>query len=904
MAIGQRRLKFGAMRALTFALLLGFGPAAMAQLVRQANSTLTLPADLPAATGYVTENALGPLTFSSPIDVASPPGVTNRLFVLERAAGIQIVNLDTMGKSQFMPLSAWTNSECGLLSMAFRPNYNQNGHFYLFYSLRIGGLTYQRVARFTATGTAGNYNAATAALASTEAPLITQRDQQDNHNGGDLAFGPDGYLYISTGDEGAQQDGSDNARRIAKDFLGHILRIDVDSKPGSLAPNPHDESSTATAGDSAITANSYRIPPDNPFVALAGGSGDATYNGYTFAKTAIRTEIFSNGYRNPWRMSFDPLTGRLFVADVGQNTYEEVNLVTKGFHAGWSWREGKHAHTPAVAPATPPSGWTSSDPIYEYDHSNDNGGSGNDAIIYGSSITGGVVYRGDRLPELFGKYFFCDYNTGFIVALTEGADGTWTGERLATDGNISGWGYDPRNNDALLCDLTAGRVKRLARSGTTGAAPPATLSATGAFSNLATLTPHAGLVGYAPNVSFWSDYAVKSRWFAIKNLTDTIGFSADGNWTLPTGMVWVKHFDIDTTRGDPATRRKLETRFLVKTATEIYGLSYKWRADQTDADLVAEDGLSEPIPSSSPAQAWRYPSRTECRICHTEVGGHALGFNARQMNRTQVFGAQTLNQLSALSAAGYFSAPVAKVNSLPAFAPADDANSSLEWRVRSYLAVNCAQCHQPAGASIGNWDARATTPTDSANLIGGLLINDAGDPANRWCLAGDTAHSLILNRLSGTGVPRMPPLGTNERDLAAETLLSNWITAALPARQSFAQWQATHFGSTSLPEAQPGANPDHDGQNNALEFLLGESPLLNNAPYLPFPGTTGESFSLTFNHPANRSVLIEAATDLQTWSPWNVPGNAPVFPAATGQRTVTGPRSKPARFFRLRLSTP
>jgi glucose/arabinose dehydrogenase len=299
-----------------------------AQLVREAAATLNLPATLPVTTGFATENALGTLTFLSPIDVASPPGVTNRLFVLERGVGIQIVNLETMTKSSFMPLAAHTGSESGLLSLAFHPNYNQNGYFYVFYSLQISGLTFQRVARFQATGTVGNYNAATSASATTLAPIITQRDQQDNHNGGDIAFGPDGYLYISTGDEGAQRDGSDNARRIAKDFLGHILRIDVDSKPGSLEPNPHDESSTpGVAGDSAISAGSYRIPPDNPFVTMAQGTGNATYNGYTFPKSAIRTEIYSSGYRNPWRMSFDPFTGRLFVADVGQDKYEEINIV-------------------------------------------------------------------------------------------------------------------------------------------------------------------------------------------------------------------------------------------------------------------------------------------------------------------------------------------------------------------------------------------------------------------------------------------------------------------------------------------------------------------------------------------------------------------------------------------------
>jgi hypothetical protein len=377
-------------------------------------------------------------------------------------------------------------------------------------------------------------------------------------------------------------------------------------------------------------------------------------------------------------------------------------------------------------------------------------------------------------------------------------------------------------------------------------------------------------------------------------------------------MVWVKHFDIDLERGNAATRRRLETRFLVKTATDVYGLSYQWNnvqsGAQTDATLVAEEGanlaLNLTVGGSPATQTWRFPSRTECRVCHTAVGGHALSFNTRQLNRPQLFGAETLNQISALSGAGYFTAPVTGVNSLPAFAPADDANSSLEWRVRSYLAVNCVQCHQPGGTATGNWDARATTPTDMAALINGPLVNNDGDTLNKWCVPGDTAHSMVLHRLAGTGVPRMPPLGTNERDLAAETLLTNWINSALPSRKTFAQWQMTHFGSTSLPDAQPTANPDGDGQRNDLEFLLDESPLLNNPPYLAQTGAVGATFSLTFDHPANRSVLVETTTDLQSWSLWDVPGNTPFFPATPQTRVLTAPFDVPNRYFRLRLSTP
>ncbi len=752
-----------------------------AQLIREANTTLNLPDELPVATGYTTENALGDLRFSNPIDVASPPGVTNRLFVIERRTGIQLVDLDSMTKAPFISLNTYLASEerplrvdgdNGILSLTFHPQYNENGYFFVFYSFETGGAIHQRVARFTATGTPGNYDSATTADPETEFPLITQRDERNNHQGSDMEFGPDGYLYISVGDEGQQRDGGDNARRIGKDFFGGILRIDVDQKPGSLPPNPHDESSTAVKGDSAVHEGSYTIPPDNPFTGFKPNLfGAVSYNGYSFQASATRTEFYAIGLRCVWRMSFDPLTGRLFAADVGQDAYEEVNIITNGFNGGWSWREGFHSHVPAVAPTKEPRQFAPNDPIYEYDHVNN--GEGNDAVIHGNSITGGVVYRGDRLPELFGKYLFCDYTTGLIAALTEQPDGTWTGERLATDNNICAFGYDPRNGDALMCDLTSGHVKRLARDGTAGAEPPATLSATGAFSDLAALTPNPGIVAYEPNVPFWSDHTIKSRWFSIKNTTDTIDFHADEPWAFPTGMVWVKHFEIDTTRGDASTRRRLETRFLVKTDTEIYGLTYKWRDDQSDADLVPEEGQSAMIPASHPVQTWRYPSRSECMTCHTQPAGYALSFNTHQLNRG--------DQLGDLESAGYFSQAIGEdPHALPALAAADDESASLEWRVRSYLQANCAQCHQPNGSSRGDWDARITTPLDATNILSGLLVNDGGDPLNRWMVPGDPDHSMILKRLRGDSVPRMPPLATTVRDLAAEQLITEWIQQSLP----------------------------------------------------------------------------------------------------------------------------
>ena len=877
---------------------------AAAQLVRVANSTITLPADLPAATGYVTENALGALTFSSPIKVAALPGVTNRLFVVQRNAGIQLVNLDTMTQSTFLNLSAYltaqgvalaTDGECGLLSVAFHPNYNQNGYFYVFYSVNISSQRHERVARFQAAGTAGNFNAATTANTATHLPLITQRDEASNHNGGDLAFGPDGYLYVSLGDEGNQDDQFDNGRRIARDFFSAILRLDVDLNAANLTPNAHTQANS-TGVPSAVNPGSYKVPADNPFVNLAAdGSGNSTYNGYTFPGSAVRTEIWATGFRNPFRMNFDAPTGRLFVGDVGQNTYEEVDIVTAGFNGGWSWREGLHPHPPFNAPSAEPPGYAPNPPIYEYTH-----GTG---ALQGNAVIGGIVYRGTKFSELYGAYLFSDNGTSNIWTLTP-ATPTWTCTRIATDSGIVAIGTDPRNGDALFCSFGNSQVRRLARSGTTGTAPPALLSQTGIFSNLATLTPNAGVVPYDPNVTFWSDYAVKSRWFALKNLADTVGFSADGNWTLPTGMVWVKHFDFDTTRGVSATRRKLETRLLVKTATDVYGLSYKWRADQSDADLVAEDGLSETVAGSSPAQTWRYPSRSECRICHTPVAGFALSFNTRQLNRAHPYGAQSQNQIAALAGAGYFTALVTGINTLPALTSDSDLPArSRESRVRSYLAANCVQCHQPGGASVGNWDARPTTPTDSAALINGALVNNLGDPALRWAVSGDTAHSMILKRLQGNGVNRMPPLATSERDLVAEQLITDWITLDLPARQNFTEWQLAKFGTTTGNGAAT-ADPDGDGDSNLREFLLRTEPQTANPPFALALQIAGGSYRLDFPQAANRALVIESSIDLQTWSPWNVPGNAPAFFATPQTRFLLGPIDTPNRFFRARLTAP
>lgn len=863
-----------------------------AQLIRVDNTTLQLPPDLPSATGYSLTNALGTLTFTTPIDLAHPPGESNRLFVVERNGRIQLVtNLaGTPVKSLFLDLNDYLTAsgegtlpqdgENGLLGLAFHPQYQDNGYFFVFYSLRRndGGSTrtFQRVARFQVTANPG------VADPGSHLALITQLDQASNHNGGDLDFGPDGYLYISTGDEGNQNDSLDNSRHINKDFFGAILRIDVDQRAGSLPPNPHAQNSVSFP--SAVHAGTYTIPADNPFI------GVTSHNGAIIAPSSIRTEIWATGFRNPWRMAFDLPTGRLFVGEVGQNSKEEIDLVVAGGNYGWSYLEGT-INGPNIG--SKPTGVTFQPPIYEYNHGNGN--------YQGNSVTGGIFYRGDNFPELFEKYIFADYTSGRIWSLDE-AQPTWSALLLATDNNIVAIGENPLHGDPLFLDIADGRVKTLVRTGTSGPQPPPLLSQTGAFSQLAGVIPHEGIVPYEPNVSFWSDYARKQRWISLP-AGKNIQIGSDGQWTFPTGTVWIKHFTLEAERGDPASAFPLETRFLVKTDEEVYGLSYRWRVDGSDADLVTESGQDvdyQILEHGNPiTQTWRFPSRNECRTCHTPVAGFALSFHANQLNRNYLYGAETTNQLSAMSQAGYFQGTLPSPVEIPSLARADDETQSLEWRVRSYLEVNCVSCHQPGGAAIGNWDARSSTPTDAAGLLNGVLVTPGNHPENRLLVPGNPSRSMLLQRLLGQEAQRMPPLASHQIDSEAVALLSDWI-AELPQRQSLEEWLLTHLGE----DADADQDNDGDGLSNRQEFLLETNPTLPESVFQPSYAFADGIFELHFRHPANRAMVWEASGDLRDWRPWEVENNRYYFPLEAEETTLRGTIDSGTLFLRAQIVAP
>lgn len=844
-----------------------------AQLTRVPNTTLHLPQN-PATRPYVLQQQFG-RAFSAPVALVTPPGETNRLFIVEKVGRISLItNLTAATPTVLTFLNITTkvnpDGEQGLLGLAFHPNYAQNGYFYVFYV--TPGTRYDRLSRYTVSASDPN-----AADPASEVILINQFDDYSNHNAGDLHFGPDGYLYVSLGDEGDGGDTGRNSQRIDKDFFSGILRIDVDKRPGNLPANTH-----------AAASSNYLVPADNPFV------GATSFNGVPLADPSkVRTEFWAVGLRNPWRMSFDRATGTLWCADVGQGAREEIDIIVKGGNYGWNYREGTIRYS-----GTPPAGFVGVEPVYDYPRAD------------GNSVTGGLVYRGSNISQLYGAYVFADYGSGNIWALRLNASGKGVVQHLLVDSGISAFGTDPSNGDILVCDVNDGRIRRLVYSAQSVGSPiPPTLAETGAFSDLASLTPAAGIVPYDINLPFWSDGATKTRWFSIPDATNTFTFNATNTWLTPTGAVWIKHFDMQMTNGDAASKRRLETRFIVRNTNGVYGVTYRW-TNETDAVLVPEGGLDESLVLTDGAttrtQVWHYPSRSECLACHTSAAGWVLGWNTAQLNRDFTHGSLTTNQITALANAGYLSNAPEAPQAYHALAKPDDTTASQEFRVRSYLFANCANCHRPGGPALANFDARISTPTDLANLINGPLVNTMGNPANRTLVPNDLSHSMILQRMSIRGPGQMPPISSNVPDPQGIELLRAYITGDLTNRQTFPQWQTANFTDPGSPQAAAAADADSDGASNMLEFLTGTNPTQAGDGW-KFSFTVGGDFLiLSYDHPANRAVIFESTDAIGgEWQAVDHPDNRLEFPITADSRAIHDPiGDDQMRFYRARVIAP
>ena len=906
--------------------------------LRIAPAGLNVPAN-PPPTSYEIVDAFGSLAFNDPVCLATPPGETQRLFICQKGGLLRLVPsvtavtpaavtfLDLPGLLASRNESVSTNSEQGLLGLAFHPDYATNRYFYIFYSVdknasAAGTPIFERVSRFTTRADNPNF-----ADPASELILIEQEDQAGNHNGGDLHFGPvDKYLYISFGDEGDQNDARNNSQRITKDFFSAICRIDVDKKPGNREPNLHPNPAQSDPATNAVkryetppgSGNflaAYSIPLDNPFVSSAeGGPWSGSFNGSAITAANlpyVRSEFWAVGLRNPWRMSFDLPTGSppvadLWVGDVGGDTREEITIAVKGGNYGWNYREGFIARPGS---GTPPTGFTSLPPVYDYPH---NGDTSVDATFRGNSVTGGLVYRGSRFSALSGAYVFADYVSGNVWTLRRNGAAAPSVVRIAGEGGISAFGKDPSNGDVLIANLNSDRIRRLV-TGTPNSNFPAALSATGLFADLTDLSPNPGLLPYTVNLPFWSDHAAKRRWFTIPDNVSKITWSRDGSWTFPTGQIWVKHFDMPLTRSnppqqtDPATpSKRIETRVLVKNAAGAYGVSYRWNDSGTEAALVPDEGadfdLSVTQNGAAYTQRWHIPGRAECIICHTPQAGHSLSMNTRQFNVANVIHGFADNQIDLLKNAGYFSNATEPVNVLPRHIKPAETAYPVEARMRSWLDVNCAYCHKAGGtATPSAWDGRIALTLDQTGLIDGPASNNGGDPLNKLVVPGDTTHSILLNRVAVTnGFTRMPPVGSNETDQTNIALLTEWIQSSLPARQTYQQWRQANLAAVPPAQSESTADADGDGRMNQEEYLGGTNALESTSFPMPAISLTAAQFQLHFTAPANRSVQVETSTNLIDWILWNVPGNHGL-PHTGGPLMWQGPAGNGPAFYRVQL---
>ncbi len=687
---------------------------------RPSNTTCIIPDPPNTSSDIQLTHVFTNINFSKPIALRQSPTIADRWYVAEQSGSIKTFRTNDSVATDFANLTSLVSdagNEMGLLGLTFHPDFATNNYVYVYYSAAGGSLNHQSmISRFTAT------NATTLDLSS-ELVLLRIDQPYTNHNGGNILFGPDGYLYIGMGDGGSAGDPGDRSQDTST-FLGKMLRIDVD--------NP-------------ANGNNYSSPTDNPFVGTAG-----------------LDEIYALGLRNPWRWSFDRLTGDLILGDVGQNAWEEIDIITNGGNYGWRCYEGNHAYN--TSSCLPQSSYIA--PIHEYDHND------------GFSISGGYVYRGNAIPAINGTYIYSDYGSGPIWGLSD-PTGTPANTILVNSNEYISSFAEDNNGEIYVLGFSSGQIYRIDLASSGGSAFPTLLSQTGCIDTNEPLQMASGLIPYEINAPFWSDGVIKDRWMAVPDAS-TITIELDNDWTYPNNSVLVKNFNLNG--------KRVETRLLVKHANGDWGgYSYEWNDSETDASLLL-NGKVTTKQSPQGLQTYIYPSSTQCMRCHTSVAGIALGPETNQLNRDTTYPSTgiTANQLATLEHIDIFSNALPDIPAnLPRLTDPSDVSASIHDRARAYLYTNCAQCHQLGGPTNASLDFHIDTLDTDMNICNATPTHQIGG-ASAIMTPGNAADSSMYLRmncregeLSCVLGDEMPPLGSVLVDTDGALILSTWINSLL-----------------------------------------------------------------------------------------------------------------------------
>ncbi|MBT5170598.1 MAG: hypothetical protein HOI15_11050 [Opitutales bacterium] len=661
---------------------------------------------------YVAETVWPHITFNQPLDITLLESAGS-LFVTERFGKIWQLPADLESQPEaarlIVDMKGHIPNLNRLLGLAFHPDFASNRRFYLYYALNT------RSPGFGLALSGFEMDRNWQVVAGSQEELMNF--PAAGHTGGDIQFGPDGFLYVPIGDLAPPSPPDSNlSGQDLSQIASKILRIDVDGRDPGL---------------------SYRIPKDNPFLEVEGA----------------RPEIWAYGFRNPWKLTFHPQTGELWVGDVGWELWEMVYRVEKGGNYGWSVMEG-----PLPTNSYQETGPTEiSPPTATYDHSK------------GASITGGYFSMSDRLPGLKNSYVYGDYVTGKVWALDwDGQKATGIREIAETRQDIVTFGQDA-SGDVLFLELVPNTsLQRFAENPNVGRSDtfPKLLSETGVFSDVARQLPSPGVYGFEINTPMWQDGAESNYWVAMPsesgieaNVEDRRG-SPHMNYVKPKNMVLAKTIHKDGYR--------IETQIL---HFDGYwkGYSYQWNDDQSDAQLVGKEGLDTDVLG----EPYRFSSRDECIRCHGSNFNRPLAFFPGQMNRE--------DQLQRFKDLGIIDQVFVDMANVQSLVDPSDESEPIESRARSWIHSNCSHCHKVSGGSGLTAQMNVAVPSSQLELIGhlpnrgyfGLEGAPQIDPGNPY-------RSILYYRVATEGGGHMPMIGPKTLDDEGVRLVHDWILSLNP----------------------------------------------------------------------------------------------------------------------------
>jgi len=666
---------------------------------RPSNTTCIAPARNTSSNRFSVQRVFSGLTFNKPVKLLQAPNDATQFYVIEQDGLIKAFqnspSVSTTRVFLNMGPKIYATARTGVMSMAFHPRWPTIPLVFVAYNALNNNVAESRLSSFT------TLNGGTTLDINSEQRILTLAQPGLKHVMDDMEFGTDGYLYITIGDGGYPDSDPNNPSQNLNVLDGKLLRIDVDGTTGSA---------------------NYRIPATNPLPTgrLCGANGPGTIS---------CAEVYAYGFRNPWRFSIDDVGGKIYVADVGQNKIEEINEIASGGNYGWNCREGLDTY---YAGCRQPAGSTLLNPWLQYTHSNG-----------GFAVTGGYVYRGNSIPELYNRYVFGDYVTGNIWSMPTSTSATQTvtsADAFVSGLSIVSFGVD-LNNEIYVIDFGSsnrpGAIHKIVSpSGGGSSGGVATLlSQTGCVNPNNAKEPAPGVIPFDVLSPLWSDGAAKDRLFALPNGT-TLSYDSDGDFVFPTGTVLVKNFKINNIL--------IETRLFMLHPDGIWGgYSYQWNDQETDATLVP-NGLTTTVQG----QNWTYPSGAQCMACHTQAAGRSLGLEFNQLNFDMYYAQtnRTANQLGTLDHISMFNPPLpGSPSTLPALVAPMGTGGTLSQRARSYLHSNCSHCHRPGGGTSVNLDLRYDTPLSQTNTCNVVpSIDTLGINNERIIATGASSQSVLL----------------------------------------------------------------------------------------------------------------------------------------------------------------